>query len=320
MKLLASMQKVPAGTLNVPMAITAVIHTFFPSALNIGGTTTALFATGTTTLIGVMLFLTGTQFKLNQVAPTFKRGFVLLVAKLLIGIIGSLIVVHYLAPQGIWGMSTIALVAALTATNPGIYLAICGKQGDGIDTAAFGLLNLISVPAIGVFCMGLGAGGGFQPMILVQVLVPFLVGMLVGNLDDDLSTFLRPGSAIVLPFLGFCFGSAIDLKLVVSAGMSGLVLTAFYLVVNVPILLAVDRFILRRPGYAAMGVASAAGVSTAVPPLYAAIDPSFAPYVSVSVAQIAMIVVITSFLMPVVAGWFRKMPEKEPGHAAAVHP
>lgn len=310
MKLLAFMQRVPAGTLNVPMAITAIIHTVFPQALDIGGATTALFSTGTTTLIGLMLFLTGAQFKLAQVVPTFKRGFVLLVAKLAIGIVGSLIVLKSFGPSGIWGISTIAMVAALTATNPGIYLAICNKQGDNIDKAAFGLLNLISVPAISLFCMGLGSGGGFQPMILIVVLMPFLAGMLVGNLDEEVSTFLRPGGAIVLPFLGFCFGAGIDLKLVVSAGLSGMLLTGFFIVTNVPILLLVDRYLLRRPGYGAIGIASAAGVSTAVPSLYAAIDPSFAPYVSVSVAQIAMIVVITSFGMPVVATWFKQRPSQ----------
>lgn len=304
MKLLAAMNRVPAGTLNIPMAITAVVHTLFPQALEIGGSTTALFSAGTSTLIGLMLFLTGSQFKLIQVVPTFQRGFVLLATKVLIAIFGSLIALHYLAPEGIWGISSIAVVTALAATNPGIYLAICVKNGDSIDKAAFGLLNVISVPAIGIFCMGLGSGAGFQPLILLQVLVPFLLGMLVGNLDEELSAFLRPGSALVLPFLGFCFGSAIDLKLVLSAGFSGLLLTIFFVLANLPILIVVDRYLLGRPGYAAMGIASVAGVSTAVPPLYAAIDPVFAPYVSVSVAQIAMIVVVTSFAMPVVADWF----------------
>lgn len=317
MKLLQSMQRVPAGTLNVPMAITAVVHTFFPQALEIGGSTTALFKDGTSTFIGLMLFLTGSQFKLVQVVPTLERGFVLLLTKLAIAVAGALLVLSFVPRDGIYGIPLIALVAAIAATNPGIYLAICKKQGDGIDVAAFGLLNLISVPAIAILCMGLGSGGGFQVMILVQILVPFLIGMLVGNLDEGLADFLKPGSALVLPFLGFCFGSAIDLKLVVSAGLSGLLLTGIYIVANVPILYLVDRLLLRRPGYASFGVASAAGVSIAVPGLYAAQDPAFEQYVSVAAAQIAMVVVITSFLMPVLARRFGASRKPETAKAAA---
>lgn len=297
-KILRFMHKVPAGTLNVPMAATALVHTFWPQALQIGGATTAMFATGTTTLIGIMLFLAGSQFALTQVVPTLRRGAVLVLAKLMIAVVGSIVVLRLLQPDGFWGISVIALVTALAATNPGIYLSICTEHGDEIDQAAFGLLNLISVPAIAVLCMGLGAGGGFDTMVLVQILVPFLAGMLVGNLDPEVMAFLKPGEAVLLPFLGFCFGSVIDLRLVVSAGLSGLVLTALYIVVNVPFLLLVDRLLLRRPGYAALGVATAAGISIAVPGIYATAHPAYAPYAQVAAAQIAMVVVVTSFLMP----------------------
>lgn len=292
------MQKVPAGTLNVPMVVTALVHTFWPQALEIGGATTAMFSTGTTTLIGVMLFITGSQFAIADVVPTLKRGFILLLAKLMIGAMGAIIVLRFLGPAGFWGISAIALVTALTATNPGIYLAICNKHGDEIDQTAFGLLNLISVPAIAVTFMGFGTGGHFDVMVLVQVLVPFLAGMLVGNLDNEVMKFLKPGEALILPFLGFCFGSVIDLKVVFTAGLSGLLLTAIFIIVNVPILLLVDRVLLRRPGYAALGVATAAGISITAPGIYAASHPDYVQYVQVAQAQIAMIVVVTSFLMP----------------------
>ena len=301
MKILRFMQSVPAGTLNVPMAVTAIINTLWPQSLQIGGATTALFANGTMTLIGVMLFLTGSQFMVSQVAATVRRGFVLICAKLAIGFVGAALVLHILPPSGIWGVSTIALVAALTATNPGIYLAICNKHGDAVDRAAFGPLNLISVPAIAILFMGLGDGGSFSAVTLVQVAIPFAAGMLVGNLDPDVSAFLRPGTVVILPFLGFCFGSVIDLRLLVTAGGSGLLLTLFYILANVPFLLLVDRLVLRRPGHAALGVSSAAGISITVPGIYAATHPAFAPYAEVAAAQIAMIVVVTSFLMPILA-------------------
>lgn len=303
MKILKFVQSVPAGMLNVPMVVTAVVNTFFPQAY-VGGMTTSLFKSGTITLFGLIVFLCGTQFKLSQVISTLERGFVLLVAKMAIGVIGSLIVLRFFPPIGYLGISTIALVAALASTNPGTYLAICSQHGDEIDEKAFGPLNLVTVPSIAIFYMGLGSGNGLDYMVLVQVLAPFLIGMLVGNLDGELAEFFRPGTFIVLPFMGFCCGSAIDLRFVGSAGASGLLLTAFYIVTNLPILFLVDRYILWRPGYASFGVATAAANSITVPGLYAAVEPTFEPFVSAAAAQIAMVVVITAFLMPYLAGYF----------------
>ena len=64
MKILQRIDKIPGGIVLVPMAITAVIHSFAPEALNIGGITTALFsASSTTCFIGLLLFLSGSQLK-----------------------------------------------------------------------------------------------------------------------------------------------------------------------------------------------------------------------------------------------------------------
>ena len=301
MQILKSMQKVPAGILNVPMVVTAVVHTFWPSALNIGGATTALFSTGTMTVIGMMLFVTGAQFKISDVAPTVKRGFVLLITKLVIGVVVALVAIGLFGPDGIWGIPSIALISAIATTNAGIYLALANRYGDDIDRSAFGVLNLVSVPAVPLLLVGLADGQGFDYMVVVATLAPFLIGMLLGNLDADIRKFLAPGSVVVLPFLGFCFGAVIDLRAVVSAGFSGLLLTAIVILINVPILLGVDRFALRRPGYAACGVVPTAGAAVAVPMIYAASHPAYQAYATTAAAQIAMAVVISALIMPFLA-------------------
>ncbi len=306
MKILKSMQRIPAGILNVPMIACAIVNTFFPSALHIGGATTALFSTGTMTVIGMMLFICGAQFKVADVIPTMKRGFVLFITKIIIGVVVSLVALQVFGADGIWGIPAIALVSAIATTNAGVYLAIANQHGDDVDRCAFGILNLVSVPAVPLLLMGLADGKGLDVMIIVATLAPFLLGMLVGNLDPDLRKFLAPGGVIVLPFLGFCFGSVIDLRAVFSAGLSGLVLTALVLIINLPILLGVDRFILRRPGHAAAGVIPAAGAAVAVPMLYAANHPDYQQYVTTAAAQIAMAVVITALVTPFIANFLAK--------------
>ncbi|MDJ0929827.1 2-keto-3-deoxygluconate permease [Breoghania sp.] len=317
MQILKSMQKVPAGILNVPMVVTAVVHTFWPSALNIGGATTALFYTGTMTVIGMMLFVTGAQFKISDVAPTVKRGFVLLLTKLIIGVVVALVAIGLFKPDGIWGIPSIALISAIATTNADIYLALVTRYGDNIDRSAFGALNLVSVPAVPLLLVGLAEGQGFDYMVVIATLAPFLIGMLLGNLDADLRKFLAPGSVVVLPFLGFYFGAVIDLRAVVSAGFSELLLTAIVIIINVPILLGVDRGLLRRPGYAACGVVPTAGAAVAVPMLYAANHPAHQTYVTTATAQIAMSVVISVIIMPFLAN---KLAAKKDAPESAPEP
>ena len=55
--ILKHMQKVPGGLMIVPMLITAIINSIWPEALQIGGSTTGAFSTGTMTIIGIVLIL-----------------------------------------------------------------------------------------------------------------------------------------------------------------------------------------------------------------------------------------------------------------------
>lgn len=306
MKILKFMQSIPAGILNIPMIACAIVNTFFPQALKIGGATTALFSTGTMTIIGIMLFITGSQFRIEDVMPTLKRGVVLLIAKLVIGVAVAILVLRYLGLDGFAGIPSIALIAAIATTNAGVYLAIANQHGDAADRAAFGIMNFVSVPAVPILLLGIANGQGMDWMTVLATIVPFLIGMLVGNLDADLRKFLAPGSVIVLPFLGFCFGAVIDLRAVFSAGLSGLLLTVLVIVINVPVLLSVDRFILRQRGYSACGVVPTAGAAVAVPAIYAASHPAYQPYATTAAAQIAMAVVITAIIMPYLASYLNR--------------
>ena len=75
MKLLAKIDRIPGGIILVPMLCTAIIHTFFPGALTVGGITTMLFSTyGTQVFIGALLFLAGSQFRVRDVPKALARG------------------------------------------------------------------------------------------------------------------------------------------------------------------------------------------------------------------------------------------------------
>lgn len=299
MNILDHIKRFPGGLMVVPMFVTALINTFCPSVLQIGGPTTGLFtAKGTMAVIGIILFITGSQFKLEQFGMTLKRGGVLCIAKVCIGFAAGLFVLRLFGQDGFWGISAVAFTVAMVSTNPGVYIALAEQYGDGADKAAFGLLNVVAVPATPILVMGAASGAGIDYMSVVATLTPFVIGMIVGNLDPKIRGLMAPGTPIALPFLGFCFGASVNLRDAALAGISGLVLAAAFLIINVGIMLAVDRLVLRRPGYASVATCSVAGISVVVPSMLAASDPIYLPYVGAATAQLAMTMVITSFAAP----------------------
>ena len=73
-------KRIPGGLLLVPMMITAVIHTFCPELVKIGGATELLFTnTCTMYVVGLMLFFSGTQCMLSQVKEMVRIGGLLFV-------------------------------------------------------------------------------------------------------------------------------------------------------------------------------------------------------------------------------------------------
>lgn len=320
MNILGRIQKIPGGLMIVPMFLTALVNTFFPQALQIGGLTTALFtAKGTLTVIGMIMFLTGAQFRVNEIGMTLKRGGAICAGRLLIGYVAAWLVIRCFGLDGFWGISAMAFTVAMVSTNPGVYMALVNQYGDGVDRAAFGLLNIIAVPAAPILIMDAASGAGIDYMSVLSTLAPFLIGMLFGNLDVKLRQLLAPALPVMLPFLGFCFGASINLMAAAASGIPGLILTAIYIIVNVPFMFLLDRHILRRPGYGAVATCSVAGISVVVPMMLGAGNPAYAPYVEAATAQLAMAVVFTSFATPWITGRIvrRFMPADNGREAAA---
>lgn len=303
MNIINKIQKIPGGMMIVPMFITALINTFCPQALQIGGLTSALFTSkGTLTVIGIIMFLTGSQFKVSEIPMTLKRGGAICAGRLIIGFASAWFVMRFFGMNGFWGISAMAFTVAMVSTNPGIYIALASQYGDGVDRAAFGLLNVIAVPAAPILIMEAASGAGIDYMSILATLAPFLIGMLLGNLDSKIRQLTGPSLPAMLPFLGFCFGASINLFAAVKSGGAGIILTLIYIVINVPLMFLLDRGILRRPGYGAVATCSVAGISVVVPMMLGQNNPAYAPYVESATAQLAMAVVFTSFITPWITG------------------
>lgn len=301
MDILNKMKKVPGGMLIIPMLLASIINTICPQILEIGNPTTALFTSkGTMVLLGLMLFFSGTQCKVSQIKFMIKRAGSLCLIKLLIAYCVGIFVNKYFGPQGFLGISIVTIIAVVTSCNPGLYLALINNYGDEIDSSAFGILNLIVVPAIPITILSSTGGQGIDINIIIATISPFLLGIILGNLDKNFRSLYESGTTILLPFMGISFGANINIILALKAGLSGLISTIiFYLICLIP-LLTFDKKIMKRPGYAASAMCSVAGLSLVVPTLAAELNPIYEKFIEVSIAQIAFSVILTTILTPII--------------------
>ena len=289
------------------MILTAIINTFFPNIFQIGNPTTALFTNKSTmVLIGLMLFASGTQFSIRNIVDVIKRAGLLCIGKLIISYIIGLLVIKVFGIEGVFGISAVAIIATVTSCNPGLYLALVNDYGDEIDGAAFGFLNLIVVPAVPIMILSSASGQGIDLKTIIANLFPFILGMILGNLDSDLKKLYAPATVILLSFMGICFGSSINIIVALKSGVSGIVLTAlFYLVCLFPLLI-LDRKLGKRPGYAAIAMSSVAGLSISVPSLAAEMSKVYVPFMDVAMSQIALASIITSVITPMIIKYIIK--------------
>lgn len=301
------LKKIPAGMMVVPMLLGAFINTFFPQITGIGSFTTAIFTSaGANTAIGIQLFCLGTTLQFREMGGVVKRGGILLLSKFAIGAAIGIGVGKIFGPAGLLGLSALAIISAVTNSNGSVYLALMNSFGDEVDQAAMPLLAINDGPMLTMIAMGVGGLADIPIVAMIAAIGPILVGMILGNIDKDLSDFLAPAGSILLPFIGFCLGSGMNLTNIVKGGAQGILLGLITCLIGGAFIMACDRFIGRRPGYAGWAVATTAGNAVAVPAVIAATDPSWAAYADIATSQVAASAILTAVLVPFITAWWAK--------------
>ena len=302
--ILKFLRKVPAGMMIVPLLIGSFMNTFFPEALKIGSFTTATFSSaGAATAMGIQLFCLGTTLQLADMPKVVKRGGILLVSKFIIGAAIGIAVGKIFGFAGVLGLTTLAIISAVTNSNGSVYLALMKTYGDTTDCAAMALLALNDGPLLTLIALGASGLANVPFMALVATVIPIIVGMIIGNLDKSMRDFMAPAGDILIPFVGFTLGAGINLSNVLKGGVPGVVLGLISVFVGGAFIVFCDRVIGRRPGWA---VATTAGNAVAVPAAVGIIDPAWAPYVGEATTQVAAAVVVTAILAPLMTNYWAK--------------
>ena len=301
------LKKVPAGMMVIPLLLGSLIVTIFPNAFEIGGLTAAVFSSaGTNTLLGAQLFCMGTALSVKDMPKVLKRGGVLLLAKFAIGAGIGILVGKVFGAAGFLGLTPLAIICAVTNSNGSVYLTLMGEYGDEADCGCFPLLALNDGPFFTLVALGASGLANIPFQSLIAAIIPIALGMLLGNLDKGLRNLFAPMGSAIIPLIGFALGTDINLTNVIKGGFPGILLGLITVFVGGGFILLCDKFITRRPGYAAWAVATTAGNAVAVPAAVALIDTAWEPYVATVTVQVAASVVVSCILAPIITSWWAK--------------
>jgi len=299
------MKKIPAGTFIVPMLISAVLYTLWPNLFAIGGVTEALLGGGSINfLIGMITFSSGIGIDVSTLGKLFKRHGVIMLVKIIAAVALSLLFMSIFGQSGIFGISALAFTVVISSMNPALYMSIVQDFGDDIDPAAFGLTGLFSIPALPMIIYAIGGTGQINWLPILSTILPLILGIALGNLDNDFIDLFGGGVGLLLPVLGWNIGQGMNLVQAVQSGFVGILLALLYYLFAAGPMVATDRFLLKNNGLSAVAMNSVAGSSASFPAIVAQANPSIIEFVPSATSQILTVAIITLLVTPIIARRF----------------
>lgn len=311
MRILERVQRVPGGMMVIPLLLGTVVNTFFPQALAIGGFTTGVFKGGTLTIVGLFILCSGATINVKQAGVPIYRGIILTALKFFIGLGLGMALKLAFGPAGIWGLTPLAVIAAITNSNGALYTALASEFGEPTDVGAIAILSFNDGPFLTMVALGSTGLANIPFMSLVACIVPILVGIVLGNLDEKIRSLLASGMPVLMPFCGFTLGAGMSLKNIVDAGLSGIILGLACVFFSGVVTYYIYCWIRREKTPMGAAIATTAGNAVATPAAVAVADPSLKHLVPMATAQIAAAVVITAILCPLLTTYYSMKIKKE---------
>ena len=301
------MKKIPGGLLLIPMLISAVFATFCPNLFYIGGLTEALFTKkGINYIVALITFCSATSLDFKSLAKVLKKQGLMLLVKIILCMAFSLLFFKFFGETGVWGISLLSFVCVLASLNPSLYIALTKDYATKTDESAFGLLGLLCLPVFPIIVYSVAQSQAIDFSPIISTLIPLILGILIANFDKDFASIFKGSTTMLTPFMGWSFGTGINLIESFKSGLQGLVLVViFYVLIALPIYLFEVK-VLKSNGVSALGMSSMAGLTVSVPLILSQNSDYLASIAGTAASQIALGVVLTSVITPMLVKMLAK--------------
>ena len=296
----------------IPLILGALCNSFIPQAIEMGGFTTDLLKNGVNAFVAMFFVCSGSQIKLREAATPIIRGTVLCAAKIGIGAVVGLAVAKIWGMNGVLGLSPLALVSAITNSSGTLYVSLAQEFGDKNDVAAIGPLCINDLPFVTMVVFGAAGLAEIPFMSLVASLFPLILGIILGNIDENIRKFLAPGCNVIIPFVAFALGANLRFQSLLSAGMSGILLGIITtLTTGIGGYYAYALTNHGKPRAVGAAIGSCAGICSATPMYVASVDSSLMPYVAEATAACTAATLLTAILCPIFVSLLDKWDKKK---------
>lgn len=320
MKILKTVKKIPGGLMVIPLLLGAAFNTWLPEAITLGGDgtfTTYLWKSGAMPILAAFLFCNGAQINVKSAGIPLAKGVILTVIKFVIGAAIGIIVNQLVGPEGIWGITPLAFIGAITNSNGGLYAALSGEFGDSTDVGAVSILSINDGPFLTMVAMGVGGIADIPFMVLVGCVAPIAVGCILGNLDEDIREFCAPGATMLIPFFAFPLGAGLNFGQLLQAGIPGIFLGVICCLFTGGAGYLCMRLIKSKHPECGGAIGTTAGNAAGTPASLAKADPSLAPYETAATAQMAASCIVTAILCPIFVNFLHRCEVKRQAKVAA---
>ena len=144
--------------------------------------------------------------------------------KFIFGVAFGLLVTKLCGVAGFAGITPMAIIAALTNSAGGLYLGLAQQYGDETDAGAISILSLNDGPFFTMIAMGTAGMASIPIYAFIATLIPLIIGIIWGNLDDTFRKVAADAMPIITFFMMIPIGAGMSLMSLVQGGMAGLIL------------------------------------------------------------------------------------------------
>lgn len=302
-KLKLKYKRFPGDTIVVPMIIGIILNSFVPQVLKIGGFFTSV-VNGTGALVGVFLFFLGASIDIKSTPQSIKKGSVIIITKIAVAV-GFGLAVAFFFNDNFLGLSSLAIISAISVANNALYSGIVAEYGDDSDKGAVGITSLSVGPTVTMIALSTAGLSDISIWPIIGSILPLILGLILGTCSPWMKKNLSAGITPSIIVVGFALGCGMSFQQLFKGGLSGILLGLITVLVVGIITIVADK-ITGGSGVAGAAISSTAASGVANPSALAAVDPAYLAIAPIATAQVAASVIITALLTPFITSFVAK--------------